>query len=97
MKKSRIVRIKTEQEFLNSGWEYKSNMYLIKDDEPAFPRSLNVLFGKIIEIEDDGYYNKYTINDGNFYSISDGMIKEYLEPKDYPEYFIWIKGLKCFI
>ena len=95
LKESRVVRVKTLDELLDSGWEYDSDgtldFGLGEDDSPGFyvVKRMFHLLGKIIVIYKDGIYWEYSDDImEDTWTITDEMIKEDLKKQDYPEYFI---------
>jgi hypothetical protein len=86
----RIVKIKTIDEFLSTGWEMDSdgNLHYTENDSVSFLNQMHNLAGKVILIE-KGFLEEYlTKNNRNGFIITEDMISEEYDIKDYPEYFI---------
>ena len=89
----RIIRFKTLDELLDTGWEYDSSSVLFLHGEDNIIKAMHKFFGKIIVVSYDKNIQSaldHTCSVGYHegYSISPGMISEELNVEDYPEYFI---------
>ena len=79
----KLALMKTREELLKDGTEDIHGHIIPKNKQDLTMfngRMSKELVGKIVEIDQDG--------NTKFWSISDWMIKEYLDPEEYPEYFI---------
>jgi hypothetical protein len=81
-----IVQIKTQEELLNTGWEYKDGSYFysgINDYDllyPHIPSHLTEILGKIIKIKQSDFQYKIFDDclgcDGIFIKTSDNLVYE---------------------
>jgi len=100
MKIKKLVKLKTLNQLLDTGWEYDSGGDLIYEtdgtDETSnygifVIRDMFHILGDIIVLEKENkyqlweYYDK--VQDGNW-TITQEMVQEELDTEDYPEYFV---------
>ncbi len=94
-KRQRVVRVKTLDELLDTGWEYDSNGDLLYGgSEDALDYFvLKIMFhflGSVIPLREDPK-NEWVFDDEKMedtWTITKEMIQEELNPDDYPEFFI---------
>jgi len=96
-KSMRVVKIKTIDKLLSSGWEYDSRGelhhedYEDKDTEYYFTFAMLDFTGKVIPLKQESYFPNqwiYIDDNKNKWTISEEMISKELSPEDYPEFFI---------
>jgi hypothetical protein len=89
--KYRVVRVKTLDEFFDTGWSIASEGNYCQDDhyKVSFTFPMKFLAGRIIPIHKSSINSDYIYGEvPDAFIITEDMIAEEFNPEDYPEFFI---------